>query len=110
MFLSEFFMPVTVVACLVTFGKYLSVNWFGIFMSTTVGAELLLFATTGGVKTTQKAEIPKVSAPINPELIAARQRKAEESQPAPKEEEVKKSAGNTKQEKKAAAAAAKKNK
>lgn len=106
-------MPVTVVAFLVTFGKYFSVNWFGFFMTSTVGLEVLLFATTGGNKfvQTEKVNAPKVAEP-NQELIEARRqrRAAEEQQAQQHQDETKKSAAQTKQEKKAAAAAAKKTK
>lgn len=106
MFLREFFMPVTVVAFLVTFGKYFSVNWFGIFMPSVIGFEVLLFAFTGGVKVGELADQfqKSSSAPQpNKELLAARQRNAAQAEQAKQQvdggEPAKKTPANAKQEK-----------
>lgn len=95
MFLSEFFMPVTVVAFLVTFAKYFTVNWFGIFMPALIGTELLLFVGTRGGKSFEGEVVPNVSSPVRrpqspPEL--EKERPAEEDTP-------KKTAAQQKQEK-----------
>ena len=99
MLLSEFFMPITVVAFLITFGNYFSTHWFGIFMPSLVGLELLMFMTTGQTKIGEKVESPKVDSAANKDLLAARQRNTEEEQHAKQLEELKKATANPKQEK-----------
>lgn len=57
-------MPVTVVAFLVTFAKYFTVNWFGYFMPTLIGVEILMFVGIRGGTSFEGEVVASVSSPV----------------------------------------------